>query len=350
MPNHVENIIQLRGDQKRIREMLEQIKDDDFGIGTIDFQKVIPMPASLDIISGSKTHTGFSEYQRFIEVYTFGVERTQEELLNIPKDREQLYREKFCPEMDDETWDLGRQAFQNKLLYGHTDWYQWRIDNWGTKWNAYGYEEGVDYSESEGIYCQTAWSAPHPVMEKLAQMFPDVEMSHAWADEDLGSNCGRVLYIGGECVEEYIPETNIEAMEFACSVWEYDTAELGYMKNAAGTDYINTQWESYDVVEFQGQKMLYSKEQITSEGIPEGTYCYDIGETPRGDSVFPSGKARHHVGTLICKNPLDLGEVQELPVPATAPVVKTSATATFEKFMDEDFDETIDDGMKGMTM
>ena len=57
MPNHVENIIQLRGDQKRIREMLEQIKDDDFGIGTIDFQKVIPMPASLDIISGSKTHT-----------------------------------------------------------------------------------------------------------------------------------------------------------------------------------------------------------------------------------------------------------------------------------------------------
>ena len=350
MPNHVENVIELHGDPKRIRAMLEQIQNDEFGLGTIDFQKVIPMPEKLDIVSGSQTHRGFSEYQKFIEVYTFGVERTQEELLNIPVDREQLFREKFSPDIDDETWELGRQAFQNQLLYGHTDWYNWRIDNWGTKWNAYGYDDGTDYSQTDGLYCQTAWSAPHPVIERLAQMFPDVEMTHEWADEDLGSNCGRALYTGGECVEEYFPENDVEAMEFACRVWDYDIAEMGYVKNAAGTDYINTQWENYDVVEFAGQRMLYSEDRRTAEQIPEGTYCYDISQTPNGKIIVPSGKADNFVATLICKEALDLGEVQELPIPPTSPMVDINCVATFEKFMTEDFGETIDDGMKGMTM
>ena len=36
MPNHVENIITLKGDEQKIREMLEVIKNDDYGLGTED--------------------------------------------------------------------------------------------------------------------------------------------------------------------------------------------------------------------------------------------------------------------------------------------------------------------------
>ena len=93
MPNHVENIITLKGDEKRIREMLEAIKNDDFGLGTLDFNKIIPMPNSLNIEAGSRTDKGLKAYRDFIDVYVFG--RNAEDALNaiqnIPKEIEDAF-------------------------------------------------------------------------------------------------------------------------------------------------------------------------------------------------------------------------------------------------------------------
>ena len=72
MPNHVVNHISLRGDPQKIREILEEIQSDEIGIGSVDFNKVIPMPKSLDIESGTRTDRGLKAYRDFIEVYTFG--------------------------------------------------------------------------------------------------------------------------------------------------------------------------------------------------------------------------------------------------------------------------------------
>lgn len=33
-------------------------------------------------------------------------------------------------------WALGRQAFENLEKYGCATWYDWCVQNWGTKWNA----------------------------------------------------------------------------------------------------------------------------------------------------------------------------------------------------------------------
>ena len=73
--------------------------------------------------------------------------------------------------------------------------------------NAYGYDENADYSGNENLWFQTAWSAPHPILQKLSEMYPDITFEHEWADEDLGANCGRKCYRNGECTEEYYPET-----------------------------------------------------------------------------------------------------------------------------------------------
>ena len=73
MPNHVENIITLKGDEKRIREMLEAIKNDDFGLGTLDFNKIIPMPNSLNIEAGSRTDKGLKAYRDLL-MYMFSAE------------------------------------------------------------------------------------------------------------------------------------------------------------------------------------------------------------------------------------------------------------------------------------
>ena len=70
MPNHVTNNIYLKGDSDRIRELLEAIKNDEYGTGSIDFNKIIPMPESLDITSGSETVRCHKIYKDFLDVYT----------------------------------------------------------------------------------------------------------------------------------------------------------------------------------------------------------------------------------------------------------------------------------------
>lgn len=72
MPNHVANHISLQGDPEKIRSMLEAIQSDELGVGSVDFNKIIPMPKSLNIEAGSRTDRGLKAYRNFIEVYTFG--------------------------------------------------------------------------------------------------------------------------------------------------------------------------------------------------------------------------------------------------------------------------------------
>ncbi len=43
MPNHVTNVIELRGNRIEVNNLLEKIKNDEYGIGTIDFDKIIPI-------------------------------------------------------------------------------------------------------------------------------------------------------------------------------------------------------------------------------------------------------------------------------------------------------------------
>ena len=91
MPNHVTNIIKLSGDDKRIAQMLDEIKSDDLGIGTLDFNKVIPMPESLDIQSGSMTERGLKAYKGFMEVYTLCGTRNMDKQLEVPKETEEAF-------------------------------------------------------------------------------------------------------------------------------------------------------------------------------------------------------------------------------------------------------------------
>lgn len=95
-------------------------------------------------------------------------------------------------------------------------------------------------------------------------MFPDLEFIHEWADEDIGSNCGRMTYFGGERTEEYYPETHKEALEFAASVRDDDLNELNWVLNKSGTDYIYTEYEEYRL-----EKLGYSVEikEDSQDGI-----------------------------------------------------------------------------------
>ena len=62
MPNHVRNIIVIETDKEKITEILDAIKNDEKGIGSIDFNKLIPMPETLNIECGSSTRKGLEMF------------------------------------------------------------------------------------------------------------------------------------------------------------------------------------------------------------------------------------------------------------------------------------------------
>ena len=53
-------------------------------------------------------------------------------------------------------------------------WYDWRLQNWDTKWEASEVEIELDDSEILRVTFDTAWSPPEGVMTKLREKFPDV--------------------------------------------------------------------------------------------------------------------------------------------------------------------------------
>ena len=93
MPNHVENRIEFNGDAQQISIMLNEIKSDKYGVGTIDFNKIVPMPESLNIEAGSKTDRGLKAYRDFIGVSTSGrsAEEAQKALEGIPIESENAF-------------------------------------------------------------------------------------------------------------------------------------------------------------------------------------------------------------------------------------------------------------------
>lgn len=309
MPNNIENIITLQGDEKKIREMLETIKNDDLSIGTIDFNKITGMPKRLDIEAGSRTKRGLDFYKGFIEVYTLGGTMNMDKLRSIPVKSEEIFLRQRKDIPRDE-WELGKAAWQNIRDFGAPTWYEWCNQNWGTKWNAYGYDESRDYSGGNNIWFQSAWAAPHPVIEKLAARFPEITFEHEWADEDIGQNCGRYSYQNGERIEEYLPETQKEAVEFACRIWDYDPLDLDLCLNADGTKYICVENEAYQQIELLGKPALFSNDRLADTDIPQGMYCYHLRHSDDGGrfcSVEPKVGVNHG-GSVITKEPLDFGK------------------------------------------
>lgn len=179
MPNHVTNIIEIENlSSENISKILEEIKNDEVGIGSIDFNKIIPMPD-----------------------YIFRGNLGQEE-------REE---------------------------HGVNNWYDWSIENWDTKWNAYKFEK---YDGGNKIIFQTAWSAPHAVIHGMSEKYPEITMTHSWADENIGDNVGKITYENGVAIDElYLENYSKEAYDMAADIIQVDLADCGYVLNEDGTAY-----------------------------------------------------------------------------------------------------------------
>ena len=62
---------------------------------------------------------------------------------------------------------------------GHADdrWYDWRVQNWDTKWDAYDVVVTDDDPECTEIEFNTAWSPPEAICSALREQYPDLSVS-----------------------------------------------------------------------------------------------------------------------------------------------------------------------------
>ena len=82
------------------------------------------------------------------------------------------------------------------------NWYNWRIENWGTQWDAYEHDGEVErLSDEEAKICfLTAWSPPAPVIKELSAQFPQAIISLFYYESDMDF-CGEVVYSNAEVID-----------------------------------------------------------------------------------------------------------------------------------------------------
>jgi len=131
MSNYVGNKIVFYGEDENVKKILEEIKSEK---QPIDFNRIIPMPNNI-----FRGNLGIEEEQK----------------------------------------------------YGKDNRYDWSIENWGTKWNAYNTCLTEDDEGNTVLFFNTAWKPPMPIIEKLCEIChkSNVDLMGIYSNEDFDSDC-----------------------------------------------------------------------------------------------------------------------------------------------------------------
>ena len=70
-------------------------------------------------------------------------------------------------------------------------WYDWRLQNWDTKWDAYDVVVTDDDPDQLEVEFSTAWSPPEAVCSALREQYPDVSVS--WFYDEPGCEIAGYL-------------------------------------------------------------------------------------------------------------------------------------------------------------
>jgi len=76
--------------------------------------------------------------------------------------------------------ELSREEIENVWnTYGFLDWYDWRVSNWGTKWDI---EAELVRDENRAIYgFESAWSPPETAVMLMSERWPKLKFTlHYW--------------------------------------------------------------------------------------------------------------------------------------------------------------------------
>jgi len=129
MPNWIGNNVTVSGDEQQMNDFFSNCFTD----GSIDFEKIIPSP------------------------------KTKEE----------------CPEKY--ICDCKKEGIEDVNGGNWFNWYKWRIDKWGVKWNAC---DGYIHRQGDFFYFATPWGIPYGIYEKLTEMYQKLKFEVEIEDGD----------------------------------------------------------------------------------------------------------------------------------------------------------------------
>jgi hypothetical protein len=126
-------------------------------------------------------------------------------------------------------------GYANGEKTGDTEynWYNFNVREWGTKWDAREAELTEEHETCLRYKFDTAWSPPTPVIEKLAQQNPNLNINLEYREEQGWG--GEIVFNGSitEVVKEWdIPETHAEEIEanygdcWRCENFDGDFSDL----------------------------------------------------------------------------------------------------------------------------
>lgn len=215
MPNHVTNLIKLKGPKSDIEALKAAVRSED---SPFDFNKIHPMPKELE---DTRSPAKIISEEEYLEQEA---RRAKGELTKMEEAMGGISR------------GLTEELFEEyKEKFGAADWYNWHCNNWGTKWNAYDlYQE---WRDNNSIQFDTAWSPPMGIIAKLTELFPAVSISIKWSDEDLGYNVGHIEVLNGSVVTKNVPKGNSD------EAWKIIFEIKPYLKNEMKK--VNGEWR-YD--------------------------------------------------------------------------------------------------------
>lgn len=184
----------------------------------VDFNIIAPMPQSLNVESGSinKEQVLCFLSEKLTKPITNDVLRdaevlddmfsshTENEIITIC-DRLRLYEEETINRL----YDVGKILIENKKAYGHTDWYDFHIEEWDTKWNACNtdVDETIGYEPDDIVTVRfdTAWTYPEDWLRKLSEMGVVFYLEY----EIEGDYHGEVYYDGDLFITNVLDDANV---------------------------------------------------------------------------------------------------------------------------------------------
>ena len=201
MPNHCFNEVKAK------KEILDEIYD--YEKGKITFNKLIPMPKELE----NSVSDGSTTIKKAMYLYLNGDKDLLEAKWEANKDAQQKYKtfdkmveylfEKYPKE------EVIR-SYTCLQKYGTDNWYDWSIEHWGTKWDAYDCQG----SPQEGtLIFFTAWNPPDEIIKALCKKYPNSDLD--WFYEEEGIQFAGHCYAGenGEVINKVCAVSNYEAEE-----------------------------------------------------------------------------------------------------------------------------------------
>ncbi|MYA41609.1 MAG: hypothetical protein F4Z31_07650 [Gemmatimonadetes bacterium] len=164
MPNWCQNELSVYGPKDQVREIYDlivnELEDDKIAV---TFDRVIPMPKILQ-----KVTTGGTKIDG--EYVTTWVNEGE------------------WPDVKARKLNEGEQLLIDAI--GYPSWYEWAIDNWGTKWDACEsrlitpFEVWEDEAEF-AVAFDTAWSPPEPFFNALQERFENVRVGGFYREDGL---------------------------------------------------------------------------------------------------------------------------------------------------------------------